>query len=464
MAADGSSGRVPPNNLDAEGAVLGAILLSADALDRVRPILSPSAFYADANRRIYEAICELVDSGRPVDVLAVKSKLSDQDRLQHIGGSPYLAQLADATPAIAHVEDHARRVAEKGLQRQLIATCSRFATEGYGDVGDVSEWVLNAAQAVADLAAQGDTDEPTETMAELLPDVLKALGERQRAGTGLAGVDTGLRELNRRTGGLMRGKVHTIGARPGMGKSTLALQIARNVAARGLGAVVASLEMTKEELALKLIASEARVDCSHLLTGKTERSAWPAITQARAALGQLPLSLRHCPGATIPLLRSTVRQERSRYRAKGIELGLVVVDYLQIMGAPRERGQTREEVVAGLMRGLLQLAAEFQVPVLLAAQLKRELESRSHKSKRPSLADFRESGSIEQDSYTCTLLYREEYYNRDTRHRGVLEADVQKTRGAPPGRALLRFTPEYSRVDDLAEGYDVPEDELDLLG
>jgi replicative DNA helicase len=450
--------------MDAEAAVLSALLHQPSVLDQVRQILSPTAFYADANRRVYEVAAELADSGRPIDIVTVTGVLRDKGKLQQIGGTPYLAQLADATPAVAHVEEHARRVVEKGLQRQLIATCTRLSLEGYSDVGDVTEWAQNAAQALADLASQGEIDEPAEMLSELLPGVLKSLGERARAGTGLAGVDTGLRELNKRTGGLMRGKVHTIGARPGMGKSSLALQIAANVATNGLGAVFASLEMTKEELALKLLAGDARVDHSRLLSGKIDRSEWPALTEGRARLQRLPLSLRYCPGATIPLLRSTVRQERSRLRSRGVDLGLVVVDYLQIMGAPRERGQSREETVAGLMRGLLQLAAEFHVPVLVAAQLNRGLESRASKSKRPSLADFRDSGSVEQDSYTCTLLYRDEYYNRNTRHRGVLEADVQKTRGAPPGRALLRFTPEYSRIDDLAEGYEMPDDELDALG
>jgi replicative DNA helicase len=437
--------------LDAEGVVLSAVLLDAEALDRVRPLLSSTAFFADANRRVYEAATELADSGRPIDVVAVAGLLRDRGQLQNIGGSPYLAQLADATPSVAHVEEHARRVAEKGLQRQLIASCARFAAEGYGDVGDVATWAQDAAQAVADLASQGETEEPAQLLAELMPAELKALGERARAGTGLAGVDTGLNALNTRTGGLMRGKVHTIGARPGMGKSTLLLQIASNVAAKGQGAVFASLEMTKGELATKLLAADARIDSSRLASGKLERSEWPALSAGAGRLAKLPLSLRYCPGATIPLLRSTVRTERNRLRARGIELGLVAVDYLQIMGGLRERGQTRAEFIGGLMRGLLQLAAEFNVPVLIASQLNRGLESRTNKNRRPSLADLRESGDIEQDSYSVTLLFRPDYYDRATRHRGIMEADVAKTRGGPVGRSLLRFTPEYSRVDDLAD-------------
>jgi replicative DNA helicase len=461
LSSSDASGRVPPSDLDAEAAVLSAILLAPAVLEEVRPILSPAAWYADANRRLYEAAIALADSGRTVDVVSVAGYLRDKGRLQQVGGTPYLAQLSDATPAVAHVEAHARRVAEKGLQRQLIASCTRFATEGYSDVGEVQTWAQNVAQAFTDLAVRGETEEPAETLSELLPGVLKSLAERSRAGTGLAGVDTGLRELNRRTGGLMRGKVHIIGARPAMGKSTVALQIAHNVAARGLGAVFASLEMTKEELALKLLASDARVDSSRLLAGKIERTEWPALLQGRAQLQQLPLSLRYCPNAPLPSIRSTVRQEQRRFSARGVQLGLVVVDYLGLIEAPRERGQSREEVVSGVMRGLVGLAAEFNVPVLVACQLNRGVESRANKSKRPALSDLRESGSIEQDAYTVTLLYREEYYDRQTRHRGVLEANVAKARGYPGGRALLRFTPEHSRVDDLAEDYDFPEDELD---
>jgi replicative DNA helicase len=228
--------------------------------------------------------------------------------------------------------------------------------------------------------------------------------------------------------------------------------------------VFASLEMSKEELALKLLAGEAHVDHDRIRTGRTHRAEWPALTAAGAALAKLPLSLRYCPGATIPLLRSTVRQERSRLRARGVELVLVVVDYLQIMNGQRERGQSREEEIAGLMRGLLKVAAEFDVALVVASQLNRSLENRSNKSKRPQLSDLRESGAIEQDSYSVTLLYRDEKYNEHTTCRGVLEANVAKARGGNEGRANLRFTGEYSRVDDLAEDYELPDDELDSLG
>lgn len=464
MGADGTAGgSVPPSDLDAEAAVLSAILLDPDSFDRVQEILQPMHFYADANRRIYESVVELTGSGRPVDIVSVAGYLRDKGRLQQVGGSPYLAQLSDATPAVAHVEQHAQRIAEKALQRELIATCQRYATEGYGDVGCVSTWVQNAAQAVADLASGSDTDEPAELLAELMPEELKGMAARAASGRELAGLDTGLRALNERTGGLAEGKVHVIGARPGMGKSTLALQIARNVAAKGHGAVFLSCEMTKSELALKLLAGESMVDYRRLRAGKHDRREWAPMTEAAQRLAKLPLSLKYCPGATIPLLRSTVRQEKNRLRARGTALGLVVVDYLQILNGQRERGQSREQEVAELMRRLLSLASEFGVPVLVASQLNRSLESRSNKSKRPSLADLRESGSIEQDAYTVTLLYRDDYYDPQSRRRGILEAEVAKTRDGAVGRALLRFRPEFSRVDDLAADYEVPEDDLDSL-
>jgi replicative DNA helicase len=325
VAADGTpGGRVPPSDLDAEATVLCAVMLEPEWLERARQIITPAQFYADANRRIFAAAVDLADSGQRVDVVAIAGLLRDRDQLQQVGGTPYLARLSDATPAVAHVEQHAQRIAEKALQRQLVATCQRYASEGYGDVGDVSTWVQNAAQAVADLASSSDTDEPAELLAELMPSELKAMPARAASGRGLAGLDTGLRALNERTGGLTEGKVHVIGARPGMGKSTLALQIARNVAAKGLGAVFASLEMTKSELALKLLAGDAMVDYRRLRAGKLERNEWAPFTEAGHRLAKLPLSLKYCPGATIPLLRSTVRQEQNRLRARGVALGLVV--------------------------------------------------------------------------------------------------------------------------------------------
>jgi replicative DNA helicase len=462
--ADGAAeGRVPPSDLDAEAAVLSAILLDPEAFDRVQELLRSEHFYADANRRIYEAVVDLNSNGRPVDIVSVAGYLRDKGRLQQIGGSPYLAQLSDATPAVAHVEAHAKVIREKWRVRQLIGTCQRFAAEAYGDYGEADTFLQNSAQAVSEVVDAGEGSDPAELLSDVLPGTLKALGERARSGTGLSGVDTGLRALNARTGGLARGKVHVIGARPGMGKSTLLLQIARNVAARGLGAIFASCEMTKDELALKLLSADARVDHHRVRSGRIERSEWPALAQAHGQLVKLPLCLRYCPGLTIPLLRATVRQQHNRLRARGVALGLVAVDYLQIMNGQRERGQSREEVVAGLMRGLLQVASEFDVPILVACQLNRSLESRSNKSKRPQLSDLRESGGIEQDAYTVTLLYRDDYYNRDSGQRGVLEANVAKTRGCPTGRAPLRISLEYSRVDDLAEDYELPDDELDSL-
>lgn len=454
--AANQAGRVPPSDLDSEAAVLSACLLDAhECLDDLRQVLQPVHFYADANRRVYEAVLELDAEGRPVDVVMVAGRLRDWGKLDSIGGSPYLAQLSDATPAVAHAIDHAKVIIEKARQRAVIAACQRFAAEGYDDVGDSQAWALNVAQALSDLAASGHEDDPAELMSELVPREMKAISERAARQVEISGIETKLTVFDKQTGGLTEGKLHVLGGRPGMGKTSFALQLAVNVAEQGLGVVFVSAEMDKLELVRKALALEGRVDHSKVKSGLMQRPEWVDLGNGAARLRKLPLSLRWAAGATIGLVRGTVRKEQRRLRDIGVErLGLVVVDYMQLLDGERRQGETREEEVARISRRLTWMAGEFKVPVLALTQLNRGVESRANKSKRPNMSDIRESGAIEQDAYTITLLYRDEYYNKGSREKGVLEANVAKNRGGPEGRCYLRFTAEYGRVDNLAADYE----------
>lgn len=470
-------GRVPPNDLDAEGAVLSAVLLDSGAFDQVQDLLRPEHFYADANRRIFEAVLELQTLGRPVDVVSVAGFLRDRNRLDQIGGTPYLAQLADATPAVAHVGAHAQVVREKWRLRQLIAICQRFAAEGFTSPPDVQKFIDGAEQAVFDIARtpEGTTVEPVR---DAVVRAFKILEEAERRGGGVTGIPTGFTRLDKQCSGMHAGDLYIVAARPGMGKTSFVLNIALNVAAAqstaaaseeyfetpaeepGHAVLFCSLEMPKEQLAARLLSSEARVDMSNIRGGSMSREDWSKLTEAASRLARLPLWLDDTPALTLLDLRAKIRRLQaevgrgeSSVRAKG--LGLVVVDYLQLMQGRRDAG-SREQEISELSRGLKQLAKEMRVPVLALSQLNRAVETRTSKDKRPQLSDLRESGAIEQDADTIIFIYRDDYYFKDSEVKGVAEIIVAKQRNGPTGTVMTRFTSAYTRFDNLqAEEFDV---------
>ena len=470
-----AAGRVPPNDLDMEGAVLSAILLSTEAFDQAYEFLRAEHFYSDANRRIYEAIIELHQAGRPVDVVSVAGWLRDRERLGQIGGTPYLAQLTDATPAVAHVEAHARVVREKWRLRQLIATCQKFAAEGYGDCGEVQGFIDHAEQAVFDIARipEKTNVRPVKEAIVGAFDILVAAAKR---GAGITGIPTGFTKIDRKCAGLHNGDLYIVAGRPGMGKTAFVLNIAVNVAMtrrittgeedRPLGAEVVeqpgygvgffSLEMPREQLASRLLASEARVDASRIRTGMIRNEDWNKLTDAAARLGRLPVWLDDTPALTLLDLRAKVRRLKADIQRGGADLpaaerlGLVVVDYLQLMQGRRDTG-SREQEISELSRGLKQLAKEMEVPVLALSQLNRGVETRTTKDKRPQLSDLRESGAIEQDADTILFIYRDEYYFPESEDKGIAEIIIAKQRNGPTGKVKVRFAPEFTRFDNLAE-------------
>lgn len=477
--------RVPPSDLDAEAAVLSSILLDASAFDTVQDQLRPDHFYADANRRIYEAAFELSSSGRPVDVVSVAGFLRDRNRLDQIGGTPYLAQLADATPAVAHVGAHAQVVREKWRLRQLIAICQRYAAEGYAVPPDVQKFIDQAEQAIFDIArtAEGSSVEPIR---DAVVRAFKILEEAERRGGGVTGIPTGFTRLDRQCSGMHSGDLYIVAGRPGMGKTSFVLNVALNVASArvapstgndeyfqapaeeaGYGVLFCSLEMPKEQLAARLLASEARVDMSNIRSGSMSREDWSKLTEAASRLARLPLWLDDAPALTLMDLRAKVRRLQAEIaRGDGPNrlgrLGLVVVDYLQLMQGRRDAG-SREQEISELSRGLKQLAKEMRVPVLALSQLNRAVETRTSKDKRPQLSDLRESGAIEQDADTILFIYRDDYYFKDSESKGVAEIIVAKQRNGPTGSVMTRFTAAYTRFDNL-EAEELGVDQFDDFG
>ncbi len=470
----GAGGRVPPQDLDAEAAVLASVLLTSEAFDRVQEILQPDHFYADRHRRIFEAVLDLQREGRPVDLISVAGWLRDRERLHQVGGSPYLAQLADATPAVANVEHHARVIREKWRVRQLISACQSFAAEGYADYGEAQGFIDRAEQAVFDIARvpEGTTVVPVR---DAIHDAFKILTEAAKRGGAVTGTPSGFTELDKRCAGLHGGDVYIVAGRPGMGKTAFVLNLAVNVSQPrrrstadsadpyddasveepGDGVAFFSLEMPREQLASRMLASEARVDVSRIRSGDMRREDWEKLTGAAARLGRLPLFLDDTPALTLLDLRAKIRRLKAELErgpeglsASG-KLGLVVIDYLQLMQG-RQNAQSREQEISELSRGLKAMAKEMRVPVLALSQLNRGVETRATKDKRPQLSDLRESGAIEQDADTIFFIYRDEYYFKDSPDKGVAEVIIAKQRNGPTGNFRVKFTPEFTRFDNLA--------------
>jgi replicative DNA helicase len=398
-----------------------------------------------------------------------------------VGGAAYLAQLADATPAVAHVAAHARVVYEKWRVRQLIATCQRVAAEGYGDVGVVQEFIDGAEQAVYQLARtpQGTATQPIAQVLKAAFEQITAAAER---GDRITGISTGYEKLDAKTAGLHDGDLSIIAARPGMGKTSFVLNLAVNVASPrtvsspgpdqsghgverhdpGFGAAVFSLEMPREQLATRMVCSEGRVDVGKLRQGFLQPDDWRRLTEAASFLSTLPIWIDDTPAISLLELRAKVRRIQAEYDrppsdgSSGRRIGLIVIDYLQLMKG-RDGVASREQEISEISRGLKQLAKELKVAVIALSQLNRAVETRTTKDKRPQLSDLRESGAIEQDADNIIFIYRDEYYNPETtNHKGIAELIVAKQRNGPTGKVLTRFTSSCTRFDNLAPG-DYPE-------
>ena len=477
-----SAGRVPPHDLDAEAAVLSAILLKRDALDQVAELLRPEHFYSEANGRIFEAALALALSGQPIDIVQIASWLRDREKLQQIGGLAYLAQIVDATPAVAHVQAHAKTVREKWRLRRLIAECQRLSAEGYGDVGSVQEFIDGAEQSVYELARSVETSN-VQPIAQVLRVAFDQISKAAERGDRITGISTGYDKLDEKTAGLHDGDLSIVAARPGMGKTSFVLNLAVNVASPrriatpspgqqgyggperhepGFGVAVFSLEMPREQLATRMVCSEGRVDVGKLRGGHLGPDDWRKLTEAASFLSALPIWLDDTPAMGLLELRAKCRRIQAEYNREASSehpeqrVGLVVIDYLQLMTG-RQGVSSREQEISEISRGLKQLAKELRVPVIALSQLNRGVETRAGKDKRPQLSDLRESGAIEQDADMIMFIYRDEYYNPETtEHRGIAELIIAKQRNGPTGKVLTRFTSSCTRFDSLQPG-DYPE-------
>ncbi|RDV84593.1 replicative DNA helicase [Ammonifex thiophilus] len=436
-----------PQNVSAEQALLGSIFLDPETLSRVEELVRPEDFYEEAHRAIYEAMLELEEKSLPIDLITVTEHLRREGKLEKAGGAAYVASLVDVVPTAAHAEHYAKLVRDKALLRSLVEVATRIRDLGLEEAGDARQLLSEAERWLAELSA-AEVESSFVALSEVLEAVLQHLEESYRYRGKKLGLPTGFEELDGLLSGLWPQDLIILASRPGMGKTSLALSISLNVAREvALPVGFFSLEMSREQLIQRLLAAEARVDHRRVRTAEFTDEDWVRLSQAAARLAPLPLYIDDTPGLSVRDLRARAR----RLKAQAGGLGLVVVDYLQLVQPPR-RMENRQQEIAFVSRSLKHLAKELNCPVLALSQLSRAPETRQ--DKRPQLSDLRESGSLEQDADVVMFIYREDYYRPDTDKPGVAEIIVAKQRNGPTGTAELAFLREYTCFVTLAKDFD----------
>ena len=408
--------RVPPQNLEAEQAVLGAMLIEKEAIARVTELLKGGDFYREAHRLIFEAMLDLYNRNEAVDMITVIELLKREDNLEKVGGIAYVTSLANSVPTAANVHYHAKIVEEKALLRQLIQTSTQIAALGYEGSEEVSQIVDQAEKMILEVSNRriGGDFTPIKSI------VLDAFGKIEQlyeSRGGITGLATGFKDLDRLTSGLQKSDLILVAARPSMGKTAFTLNIASNVAIREKKAVAFfSLEMSKEQLVQRMLCAEASIDSQKLRIGELEDDDWTKLINAADRLSGAPIFIDDTAGISVLEMRSKARRLKVEH-----DLSLIIIDYLQLMqGSGGKGGENRQQEISEISRSLKGLARELGVPVVALSQLSRSVESRQ--VKKPMLSDLRESGSLEQDADIVAFLYREDYYNPDTENKILLRS------------------------------------------
>lgn len=434
--------KIPPQNIDAEQSVLGAMFLDREAIYRVIRYIKPEDFYLEGHRLIFNAIIKLDEEGKTPDLVTVTDSLRQQGHLEKVGGATYVASLIGMVPTAANVEHYAKIVEEKSLLRSLISAATRIAGKGYEGGEEVEKLVGEAEQMLLELSSRKSTV-IFSSISEILVEIFKIIEDRYRNKGKISGVQTGFTDLDRLCCGLQPGDLVIVAGRPAMGKTSLGLTIAHNAALRGnVPVAVFSLEMSRAQLVQRILCAEAMVDQQKVRSGNLEQADWGRLTEAAAKLARAPLYINDSAGLTVHQLRANARRLK---KEKGLEL--VVIDYLQLLSGSA-RPESRQQEISEISRSLKGLAKDLEVPVIALAQLSRAVEQRQ--DKRPIMSDLRESGSLEQDADVVMFIYREEYYKPDTEKRGIAEIVVAKQRNGPTGTVELAFLKEFTRFMNLA--------------
>ncbi|HWQ89735.1 MAG TPA: replicative DNA helicase [Desulfitobacteriaceae bacterium] len=433
--------KIPPQNLEAEQAVLGAVMLEADAGSSVFAILQPEDFYRDNHRYIFTAVRDLFEKGEPIDLVSVAEALRRQGRLELIGGITTISEIARSVPSAVNVEYYAKIVAEKSLLRQLIRTAKNLADRGYDPGEEAMTLLAEAEKMILDLSQRRILQNFVSIRSILLETFEKI--EMLYANKGnLTGVPTFFHQLDRITSGWQASDLIIIAGRPSMGKTALALNMAQNAAVRAkIPSVLFSLEMSKEQLVQRMLCSEAMVDQQRVRTGELLDTDWPKLTRAVGPLSEAPIFIDDTVGITLSELRSKVRRLKIEN-----DLGLIMIDYLQLLSASK-KSENRQQEVAQISRGLKAIARELKLPVIALSQLNRGVEQRQ--DKRPIMSDLLESGAIEADADVIAFIYRDEYYHPESEKKGIAEIIVAKQRNGPVGTLELGYLKEFAKFVNL---------------
>lgn len=439
--------RLPPQNIEAEQAVLGAIFLEPSSLTLATEILIPEDFYRASHQKIFNVMLKLNDLGKAVDLITVTEELAAAKLLEDTGGVSYLSELAGSVPTAANIEYYARIVEEKSLLRRLIRTATTIATDGYSREDEVESLLSEAEKKILEVAQRKNAG-AFHNIKDVLVRTYDNIELMHNRVGDITGIATGFAELDRMTAGFQRNDLIIVGARPSVGKTAFALNIAQNVATKtGENVAIFSLEMGAEQLVMRMLCAEGNIDAQRLRTGSLTDEDWGKLTMAMGSLASSGIFIDDTPGVRISDIRSKCRRLKQEHG-----LGMILIDYLQLILGSGRSGENRQQEVSEISRSLKQLARELQVPVIALSQLSRGVEQRQ--DKRPMMSDIRESGSIEQDADIVAFLYRDDYYDKESENKNIIEIIIAKQRNGPTGTVQLAFVKEYNKFVNLEKRFD----------
>ena len=440
-------GKIPPHDIDAEQAVLGSMLTDRDAVNAAIETLKEDAFYRDDNRIIFQAIVNLYSKSEPIDIITLKDELESMNKFEQVGGYEYLANLPDKVPTTANVQKYIKIVEEKSILRNLIKTANDIIELGYNPTEDVEDIMDGAEKKIFDIM-QSKNQKGYSPIKDVLVESFTKLEELYNRKQHITGVPTGFSELDYKTAGLHGSELILVAARPAMGKTAFALNIATNAALRGNAPVaIFSLEMSKDQLVNRILCSEAMVDSNKVRTGKLEEDDWVKLAGAIGPLSESEIYIDDTPGISVMEIRTKCRKLKMEKN-----IGLVVIDYLQLVQGSNKRVGSREQEISEISRSLKILAKEINVPVIALSQLSRAVEQRP--DHRPMLSDLRESGAIEQDADIVMFLYRDDYYNKESEKKDIAEVIIAKQRGGSTGTVELLWMGNYTKFVNLEKRFD----------
>lgn len=438
--------KLPPQNTEAEKSLLGSVLISQDAFFKIVDIVKADDFYDPAHKKIFAAIVKLTEQQKPVDLISLTNLLEEQGELQNVGGNDYIADLTGAVATASHAKHYAEIIAEKSLRRGLISASEDIVEMSYDEAETDTHSILDAAEQKIFGVAKNTVKSDLVSIETILTENFDRLEMLHQQGGALSGISTGFIDIDKMLAGLNRSDLIIIAARPAMGKTTIALNIAHNIAIdENLPVLFFSLEMSKEQLVDRMLSYESGVDNSKMRTGNLSDEEFDSLSHAWGALGEANMYIDDTPGITVTEMRAKAR--RLSYKQKP---GLIVVDYLQLMSGSGRGDGNRVQEVSEISRGLKLIARELDVPVIALSQLSRSVETRHPQI--PQLSDLRESGSIEQDADIVTFLYREDYYNPETDRKHIVDFIVAKFRNGPTGKVELYHKPDNLKFMNLDRG------------